>query len=649
MRTNKLDELKKSELSGALIAYRKCQDGSLKKIVKKTDAKTGKQQFFDAAKGSEDKVRKEIQKMYPSLSADKIVFKESAKVKAARLTEAFDWSVGQDDRVIDLILNCLEWYYEDDSFVERFEAKCQKLVTQKKAKKNGERLTDQEHEEISRQAIKSIMPEEEEFKKAAEGWLASGACKDAQDSELFDKFLGKEEVAEEPEQSDPFDRYDLGPWTEAVRRNCKALTEAHFGVEQYFDCVNSPYAINDVAQFCDMCNKNGHVAMLTINCSDGSAYHTQFSDGADFRKFQFAKNETSAITKVWAKECDPRDTLGESVKLTEAAKYKAPDSPYKKFESDLARELTAKHFPIWSYSKVDKKVYRSPLTILHDGHYGYNDYICFASGFGSDQLAIEPGHGYGIVCYIESEGKGEEYFQNTNSAIPSEGYKTDDNFYYQGPTWRVRGGEDGKAKDFLKEGLARNQIADAVIECLKASCPKRDFDAEWDQMIVDIGDKIKGSEEYVKEYSAKLAADPDEVDSGDGAWKDSWFRGKIEKNVRGAEKRIKELTDALQEPALSPEYLAGGSDAAADRKSRNWYGGTWTASYDGKTGHWITAAWNKATAIRQVKHSFPCSRRASTGCSREPDYLAASVKCTNEFTSAEEAKAWSDSHYAYSI
>ena len=35
MRTNKLDELKKSELSGALIAYRKCQDGSLKKIVKK--------------------------------------------------------------------------------------------------------------------------------------------------------------------------------------------------------------------------------------------------------------------------------------------------------------------------------------------------------------------------------------------------------------------------------------------------------------------------------------------------------------------------------------------------------------------------------------------------------------------------------------
>lgn len=644
MRTNKLDELKKSELSGALIAYRKCQDGSLKKIVKKTDAETGKQQFFDAAKGSEDKVRKEIQKMYPSLSADKIVFKESAKVKAARLTEAFDWSVDQDDRVIDLILNCLSWYYEDDSFVERFEAKCQKLITQKKAKKNGERLTDQEHEEISKQAIKSIMPEEEEFKKAAEGWLASGSCRDEQDFELFDKFLGKEEEVEEPEQSDPCDRYDFGPWTEAVRRNCKALTEAHFGTEQFFDCVNNPMSINDVASFCDMCSKNGHVAMLTINCSDGSAYHTQFFDGADFRKFQFAKNETSAITKVWAKECDPRDTLGEATKLTEAAKYKAPDSPYKKFESDLARELTAKHFPFWSYSKVDKKVYRSPLAVLHDGHYGYSDYICFASGFGSDQLAIEPGHGYGIVCYVESEGEGEEWFQNTNPHFADEGYKTDDNFYYQGPTWRVRGGEDGKAKDFLKEGLARNQVADAVIECMKASCPKRDFDAEWDELVVEIDKKIKDCQEDSVKLQGYLDGSIDP-----GYTIDDYSRKRFTTRVNSYAKYIKELTAALEEPALSPEYLAGGSTTAAERKSRTWFGGTWTASYDGRTGYWLTSAWNKATAIRQVKHSFPCSRRASTGCSREPDYLAASVKCTNEFTSAEEAKTWSDSHYAYSI
>lgn len=348
----------------------------------------------------------------------------------------------------------------------------------------------------------------------------------------------------------------------------------------------------------------------------------------------------------WSKEHNLRGTLNESIKLTEAVKYKAPDNPYKKFKSDLARELTAKHFPIWSYDKTDKKVYSSPLAILHDGNYGYNDYVVFYS-FGSDQLAIEPGHGHGIACYIISEGKGEEYFQNTNPSIPSEGYNTDNNFYYQGPTWQVHGGD--KSKDFLKKGLARNQIVDAIIECMKESCPSRDFDSEWDQMVVDIKDKITELDEYVKKYSAKLALNPNEVDLGDSAWKDPWFRDKVKKNIKSNEKRIKELTDALQDPALSPEYLADGPETTVERKSRNWYGGTWKSSYDGKESYWITSAWNKDTAVRQVKHSVYCSRKASTGIPRKPDYLAASVKCTKEFISAEEAKAWSDSRYTVSV
>ena len=356
------------------------------------------------------------------------------------------------------------------------------------------------------------------------------------------------------------------------------------------------------------------------------------------------KNQLDINDRV--KERNLRYTLGKSIKLTEAVKYKSPDSTYKKYKSDLARELTAKHFPIWSYDKEDKKVYRSPLTILHDGLYGNNDYVMFHS-FGGDQLAIEPGHGYDIACFIESEGKGEEYFQNTNSSIPSEGYNTDDNFYYQGPTWRVRG--NGKSKDFLKEGLSRSQIADAIIECMKKSCPNRDFDAEWDQMIVDINDKITELDEYIKEYSAKLAVDPNKVDSSGINWKDSWFRDKIENNIKSKEKRIKELTSALQDPDLSPEYLSGSSETEVERKSKNWYGGTWISSYDGKTSYWITTAWNKATAIRQVKHSSLCSRRSYTGSPKDPDYLAASVKCTKEFTSDKEAKAWSDSHYAFSI
>lgn len=334
--------------------------------------------------------------------------------------------------------------------------------------------------------------------------------------------------------------------------------------------------------------------------------------------------------------------------LREAAKYKAPEDPYLKFKSDLARELTARHFPLWSYHKREKKVYRSPMAIVNCGRLIGNQYTAILlHSFGSDCLAVEVGDGGGFACYIESEGQGKEYFQNTNSAIPSEGYKTKDNFFYQGPTWRVKGAEDYKAKDFLKEGLARNQIADAVIECLKLACPKRDFDNEWDELIVEIGEKIKKEEEYVAEYSAKLAADPSEVDSGDGAWRDSWFRGRIQKNVNAAEKFIKELNEALQEPAMCPEYLNSDSGVTADRKARTWFGGTWTDTYDGRTDYWITAAWTKPEAVRKLKKSFSCSRRDVTGCSKEPTHLAASVKCTEQFANSEEAKAWKEEHFAW--
>lgn len=336
------------------------------------------------------------------------------------------------------------------------------------------------------------------------------------------------------------------------------------------------------------------------------------------------------------------------VELNEAAKYKAPEDPFLKFRSDLARELTAKHFPVWSYHKSEKKMFRSPMAILNDGRLGGYDYTAIIlRSFGSDQLAVEVGHSNGIACIVESEGQGEEYFQNTNSAIPSEGYKTTDNFFYQGPTWRVKGCDDYKAKDFLKEGLTRNQIADAIIECLKLACPDRDFDNEWNELVAEIDAKIKDREAYVKEYTAKLEADPSEVDSGDGAWKDEWFRGRIQKGVNAAAKFVKELSEALQEPALCPEYLNSDSGTTTDRKSRTWFGGTWTATYDGRTEYWVTAAWTKPEAIRKMKQSYSCSRRASTGCSKEPAHSATSVKCTKQFTSAEEAQVWKEDNFAW--
>lgn len=93
--------------------------------------------------------------------------------------------------------------------------------------------------------------------------------------------------------------------------------------EEYFDCVNSPMSINSVADFIENCEHNGHVAILTVNTSDGRAYHTQFSSKT-WKEFKdsvngvddFSRNSNlkgAAITKVWAKECDPKNTLGESV------------------------------------------------------------------------------------------------------------------------------------------------------------------------------------------------------------------------------------------------------------------------------------------------------------------------------------------------
>lgn len=92
--------------------------------------------------------------------------------------------------------------------------------------------------------------------------------------------------------------------------------------EEFFDCVNSPMSINSVADFIENCEHNGHAAILTVNTSDGRAYHTQFNSKS-WKEFKdaingvddFSRNSNlkgAAITKVWAKECDPKNTLGES-------------------------------------------------------------------------------------------------------------------------------------------------------------------------------------------------------------------------------------------------------------------------------------------------------------------------------------------------
>lgn len=69
-----------------------------------------------------------------------------------------------------------------------------------------------------------------------------------------------------------------------------------------------------VREFVKDCEKNGHKALLTVNCSDDSAYHTTFDSLEKWDDFQKAKNEHAAVTEVWAYEVDKYGAEGEDFK-----------------------------------------------------------------------------------------------------------------------------------------------------------------------------------------------------------------------------------------------------------------------------------------------------------------------------------------------
>ena len=94
-------------------------------------------------------------------------------------------------------------------------------------------------------------------------------------------------------------------------------------------------------------------------------------------------------------------------------KYKAPENPYDKFESDIARELTAKNFAIKVGNKKDSKVYRTLAYVI-----GHKDDCPVFKACNKDYAWIWTYHGSGIGLDIVSEGI--------------------DSLIYQGPTWTVR-------------------------------------------------------------------------------------------------------------------------------------------------------------------------------------------------------------------
>lgn len=69
-----------------------------------------------------------------------------------------------------------------------------------------------------------------------------------------------------------------------------------------------------IRDFVKSCTDKGHEALLTVNCSDDSAYHTTFDSLEKWDDFQKAKNEHAAVTEVWAYEVDKYGAEGEDFK-----------------------------------------------------------------------------------------------------------------------------------------------------------------------------------------------------------------------------------------------------------------------------------------------------------------------------------------------
>ncbi|MBR6612003.1 MAG: hypothetical protein IKK93_07185 [Campylobacter sp.] len=104
-----------------------------------------------------------------------------------------------------------------------------------------------------------------------------------------------------------------------------SLKEEHYGVEQYFDCANYPNQLLQVENFIKMCEDEGHNAYLTVQSTNGNVWHTKFTLD-EWKKFLKAlhgldefginsgvKTPKDGVAKVWAKEVNPRNSLGESI------------------------------------------------------------------------------------------------------------------------------------------------------------------------------------------------------------------------------------------------------------------------------------------------------------------------------------------------
>ena len=122
--------------------------------------------------------------------------------------------------------------------------------------------------------------------------------------------------------------------------------------------------ILDVENIVGAIESRGNQAVLTVNCSDGSAYHTQFTS-KDWKEFKESKNASGAqITDVWITEVNP----------TYVRSAKAPTESRRmigsKFERTARQDVVAPYQNYYSSISFDKEMnkyferYNLPYDIL---------------------------------------------------------------------------------------------------------------------------------------------------------------------------------------------------------------------------------------------------------------------------------------------
>lgn len=282
-----------------------------------------------------------------------------------------------------------------------------------------------------------------------------------------------------------------------------------------------------------------------------------------------------------------------------AIKYKAPENPYSKFKSDIARELTAKRFAFKCGDKKDKKVYRTLAYVL-----GHRDDCPIFEHCNGESAWIWKYHGAGIGLDIIAEG--------------------DDSLVYQGPTWTVKKFE---SKDgFKREGVTRAELADVIIEGLKEVITDEDYEAYFDELMLEAESQIQKVKEDIQTRVDYLNGTKDP-----GYTLDDWSRKNFQKQINSWTKYNKELEEAMLEPALPP------IEAAPETKYMNIYLISARATYDNEKSYFTTQAFSKKEAAKQINaRNGWVTKRAPTGCAQEPHYKLSTAKVEYEFTNYEQ-------------